>query len=192
MTLAALPLFAACAPQAPAQPTAAPAKPAEPAKPAAPAATTAPAAAAPAAAPAKPAEAPKPAAAAPAASKPTGTLKMLLWQAPTILNPHLSTGTKDYIAARVTHEPLMTVDNEGKFTPVLAAEVPSPQNGGVAPDGKSVTYKLKTGSSGRTASHSRPKTSYSPTSSSPTRSRGRSRWAPTRRSRRWRRRARTG
>jgi peptide/nickel transport system substrate-binding protein len=98
-----------------------------------------PAAPAPTAAPAKPA------AAAPAKPGGSGTLKMLLWQAPTILNPHLSTGTKDYIAARVSAEPLMTVDNDGKFTPVLAAEVPSTQNGGVAADGKSVTYKLKQG-----------------------------------------------
>ncbi|HZO26065.1 MAG TPA: peptide ABC transporter substrate-binding protein [Chloroflexota bacterium] len=142
LTLAALPLFAACAPAAPAAPTAAPAKPAE-TKPAAPAATSAPAAAA----PAKPAEAATPAAAAPAStsSKPTGTLKLLFWQAPTILNPHLSSGTKDYLAARCCTEPLITVDAEGKISPVLAAEVPSQQNGGVAADGKSVTYKLKSG-----------------------------------------------
>ena len=70
---------------------------------------------------------------------------MLLWQAPTILNPHLSQGTKDYIAARCCTEPLMTVDGDGKFAPVLAAEVPSAANGGVSPDGKSVTYKLKPG-----------------------------------------------
>ena len=68
---------------------------------------------------------------------------MLLWQAPTILNAHLSQGTKDYIAARACTEPLMTVDNEGKVDPVLAAEVPSVQNGGLSPDGKVVTYKLK-------------------------------------------------
>ena len=150
--LMALPLFAACGQPAAPAPTAAPAKPAE-TKPAAPAATTAPAAAAPVAKPAeavKPAEAAKPAAAAPAApapaaAKPTGTLKLLLWQAPTILNPHLSQGTKDYIAARCCTEPLLTVDNEGVFTAVLAAEVPSLQNGGVAPDGKSVTYKLRQG-----------------------------------------------
>ncbi|MCC6177916.1 MAG: peptide ABC transporter substrate-binding protein [Chloroflexi bacterium] len=75
----------------------------------------------------------------------TGTLKMLLWQAPTILNPHLSQGTKDSIAARCCTEPLLTVDNEGKFAPVLASEVPSQQNGGLSADGKQVTYKLKPG-----------------------------------------------
>ena len=64
---------------------------------------------------------------------------------PTILNPHLSQGTKDYMAARVTTEPLITIDNDGKVFPVLAAEVPSTQNGGLSADGKSVTYKLKPG-----------------------------------------------
>ena len=70
---------------------------------------------------------------------------MLLWQAPTILNPHLAVGTKDNIAARCCTEPLISSDREGKLTPVLAAEVPSAQNGGLSPDGKSVTYKLKQG-----------------------------------------------
>ncbi len=70
---------------------------------------------------------------------------MLLWQAPTILNAHLAQGTKDYIAARCCTEPLITVDGDGKFATVLAAEVPSASNGGISADGKSVTYKLKQG-----------------------------------------------
>jgi peptide/nickel transport system substrate-binding protein len=72
-----------------------------------------------------------------------GALKLLYWQAPTILNPHLAPGTKDYHAARIVLEPLMTIDADGKFLPILAAEVPSRQNGGLSEDGKSVTYKLK-------------------------------------------------
>src|SRR5262245_61206043 len=35
-----------------------------------------------------------------------GTLRLLYWQAPTILNPHLSTGLKDGTAARLFYEPL--------------------------------------------------------------------------------------
>jgi peptide/nickel transport system substrate-binding protein len=145
LALAALPLAAACGQQqaAPA-PTAAPAKPAEskpaeskPAetKPAAPAATSAPAAQPAPAATTAPAAATKPGAG--------GTLRMLMWQGPTITNPHLSTGTKDYIAARCCLEPLITIAGDGKITPVLAAEVPSKENGGLPADGKSVTYKLK-------------------------------------------------
>src|SRR5688500_2517449 len=53
---------------------------------------------------------PAPAAApAKAAAAPGGTVRLLYWQAPTILNPHLATGTKDIHAARIVLEPLMTV-----------------------------------------------------------------------------------
>ena len=71
------------------------------------------------------------------------TLKLLYWQAPTILNPHLSTGFKDTEASRITLEPLASFDNEGNLVPFLAAEIPTVKNGGVAEDGKSVTWKLK-------------------------------------------------
>ena len=71
------------------------------------------------------------------------TLKLLYWQAPTILNPHLSTGFKDAEAARITLEPLASFNNQGELIPFLAAEIPTVENGGVAADGKSVTWKLK-------------------------------------------------
>jgi peptide/nickel transport system substrate-binding protein len=74
-----------------------------------------------------------------------GTVKILYWEAPTILNPHLAQGTKDFDASRVCLEPLLTVDAAGRFTPVLAVNVPSRANGQVAADGKSVVYKLKNG-----------------------------------------------
>ena len=74
-----------------------------------------------------------------------GVLKLLYWQAPTIVNPHLSQGVKDVHASRLCLEPLLTVSAAGVFTPVLAAEVPSRANGGLSTDGKSVTYKLKQG-----------------------------------------------
>ncbi|WP_413467418.1 peptide ABC transporter substrate-binding protein [Pleurocapsa sp. FMAR1] len=73
----------------------------------------------------------------------SSTLKLLYWQAPTILNPHLSTGFKDAEASRITLEPLASFDNKGNLIPFLAAEIPSTENGGVAADGKSVTWKLK-------------------------------------------------
>jgi peptide/nickel transport system substrate-binding protein len=128
---AALPLAAACGPAAQPSPTAAPAKPAE-TKPAEAAKPAAPAQAAPTAAPA-----------AGTARGAGGTLKMLLWQAPTIVNAHQAQGTKDYIASRCCMEPLLSVDGDGKLEPVLAAEIPSRENGGVSPDGKTVIYKLK-------------------------------------------------
>jgi peptide/nickel transport system substrate-binding protein len=68
-----------------------------------------------------------------------------MWQGPTILNGHLSQGTKDYIAARFCCEPLLTVSADGVFSPVLATEVPSKENGGLSADGRTVTYKLRQG-----------------------------------------------
>ena len=103
-----------------------------------------------AAAPVAPTTAPAPVATAkPATAGATrgsgGTLRVLMWQGPTILNAHLSQGTKDYIAARFCCEPLMTVSADGVFSPVLATEVPSKENGGLGADGRTVTYKLRPG-----------------------------------------------
>ncbi|MBI2152428.1 MAG: peptide ABC transporter substrate-binding protein [Candidatus Rokubacteria bacterium] len=72
-----------------------------------------------------------------------GPVKILLWQAPTLLNPHFAVGTKDQIASRVFYEPLGSYDPEGNLVPFLAAEVPSLQNGMVTKDGLSVTWRLK-------------------------------------------------
>jgi len=74
-----------------------------------------------------------------------GNLKILQWQAPTVLNIHFSSGTKDDLVCRVVYEPLVTLDSDTNFVPVLAAEVPTKENGGLSADGKSVTYKLKSG-----------------------------------------------
>ncbi len=74
-----------------------------------------------------------------------GKLRLLWWQAPTILNPHLASGTKDFDASRVVYEPLAAFDPDANFVPILAAEIPSLENGGVARDGTSVTWKLKQG-----------------------------------------------
>jgi len=72
-----------------------------------------------------------------------GTLMLLYFQAPTVVNPHLSPGTKDLSASRITYEPLASFDKDGKLVPILAAEVPSLENGRVAADGRSVTWNLK-------------------------------------------------
>ena len=74
-----------------------------------------------------------------------GALKVLWWQAPTLLNPHFAVGTKDQDASRIFYEPLAGWDADGNLMPVLAAEIPSQQNGGLSDDGKSVTWKLKQG-----------------------------------------------
>jgi len=74
-----------------------------------------------------------------------GPLKLLWWQGPTLLNPHFATGTKDQDGSRLFYEPLACWDPDGNLKLVLAAEIPSIQNGGLAADGKSVTWKLKPG-----------------------------------------------
>lgn len=67
---------------------------------------------------------------------------MLLWQPPTSLNPHLGRGVSDLLAARCCFEPLLTADEAGTLSPVLAAEVPSGENGGL-PDDRTVIYRLR-------------------------------------------------
>jgi peptide/nickel transport system substrate-binding protein len=72
-----------------------------------------------------------------------GKVRLLWWQAPTILNTHLASGTKDLDASRVVYEPLAAFDPDANFVPILAVDIPSLENGGLAQDGKSVTWKLK-------------------------------------------------
>ncbi len=74
-----------------------------------------------------------------------GPLKLLWWQAPTLINPHFAIGTKDQEGSRIFYEPLAAWDDEGNLLPVLAAEIPSRESGTLAADGKSVTWKLKPG-----------------------------------------------
>jgi peptide/nickel transport system substrate-binding protein len=74
-----------------------------------------------------------------------GTLKALFWQGATLLNPHFAVGTKDQEGARIFYEPLAAWDPDGNLIPVLAAELPDVENGGIAADGMSVTWKLKKG-----------------------------------------------
>ncbi len=74
-----------------------------------------------------------------------GALKVLWWQGATLLNPHFASGTKDQEGSRIFYEPLAAWDAEGNLVPVLAAEIPSRENGSLAADGRSVTWKLKRG-----------------------------------------------
>ena len=74
-----------------------------------------------------------------------GALKTLWWQGPTLLQPHFANGTKDQEASRVFYEPLAIWDNDGNLVPILAADIPSVQNGGVLEGGKVVRWRLKKG-----------------------------------------------
>jgi peptide/nickel transport system substrate-binding protein len=74
-----------------------------------------------------------------------GPLKILMWQGPTLLNPHFGGGAKDLEGSRVFYETLARYDSEGSLVPVLAAEIPRRDNGTIAADGRSVIWKLKPG-----------------------------------------------
>ena len=43
-----------------------------------------------------------------------GTLKLLWWQGPTLLNPHFAVGTKDQDGSRLFYEPLAAWDSKGR------------------------------------------------------------------------------
>ncbi len=74
-----------------------------------------------------------------------GQVNLILWQAPSILNPYLSGGTKDSLAASLVIEPLARYDPNGKMVPYLASEIPTLENGGISEDLTQITWKLKPG-----------------------------------------------
>jgi peptide/nickel transport system substrate-binding protein len=74
-----------------------------------------------------------------------GEVKIIYWQAASILNPFLSGGTKDIEAASLVLEPLARYDSTGALVPFLAQEIPTVSNGGVSEDLTSITWKLKEG-----------------------------------------------
>ncbi len=74
-----------------------------------------------------------------------GDLKILMWDAPTLLHPHFGRGLRDLTASRIFYEPLAAPTPEGAFAPVLAEEIPTLKNGGVSKDGQWVIWRLKRG-----------------------------------------------
>ena len=49
-----------------------------------------------------------------------GEVKIIYWQAPSILNPYLSGGTKDLESSSLVIEPMGRYDNNGDIVPYLA------------------------------------------------------------------------
>lgn len=74
-----------------------------------------------------------------------GQVNILYWQAPSIMNPYLSGGTKDLEAASLVIEPLARYDEGGNLVPWLAETVPTVANGGVSEDLKTITWTLREG-----------------------------------------------
>jgi peptide/nickel transport system substrate-binding protein len=74
-----------------------------------------------------------------------GEAKILYWQAVSIMNPYLSSGTKDVEVSSLVLEGLGGFDEKGVVIARLAESVPTVENGGVAADLTSITWKLKPG-----------------------------------------------
>jgi peptide/nickel transport system substrate-binding protein len=123
VAVALVPLLVACAPGS----SSTTAKPAAPA--AAPAAAPV-TAASPVAAPADP------------NVKTGGVAKIGLYQEPILLNPMLGSQTAAELVSRNIIEGLVQATPDGNYAPLLAAEVPTIQNGGVTADGLTVTWKM--------------------------------------------------
>ena len=71
-----------------------------------------------------------------------GQLNIIYWQAPSILNPYLSSGTKDVESASLVLEPLAGFNEKGEVIARLVTEVPTVENDGVSADLTSITWKL--------------------------------------------------
>ncbi len=74
-----------------------------------------------------------------------GEVKIIYWQAPSILTPFLSGGTKDVEAASMILEPLARYNENGELVPWLVDEIPTVANGGVSEDLTQITWKLTPG-----------------------------------------------
>ena len=63
-----------------------------------------------------------------------GELRLIQWQAPTLMSPHVSSGTKEFLAAQMVLEPLIHYTPEAIMIPNLLTEVPSVEAGTLAED----------------------------------------------------------
>lgn len=63
-----------------------------------------------------------------------GEIRLIQWQPPAFLSPHVSSGTKEYLGAQIVVEPLMDYTPEAIMIPNLVTEVPSVEAGTLAED----------------------------------------------------------
>lgn len=71
------------------------------------------------------------------------TLRIAVPQDAKTLNPLLASNTIDIFIGRFMFEPLVSADAHGEPVPMLAAQVPSRENGGISADGLTITYHLR-------------------------------------------------
>ena len=68
-----------------------------------------------------------------------------VYQEPETLNSYIGVQTVLTYFHKPFAEYLIDVDDKGEYVPVLVEAVPTEENGGVSPDGLTITYKLKKG-----------------------------------------------
>ncbi|HEX3465964.1 MAG TPA: peptide ABC transporter substrate-binding protein [Candidatus Elarobacter sp.] len=81
------------------------------------------------------------------AGAPSGprTLRLAVAEEPHSLLPLLGQSITENEILRLIYDPLIACDAAGRPVPALAAAVPTRANGGISPDGLSVTYRLRRG-----------------------------------------------
>lgn len=72
-----------------------------------------------------------------------GVLRVAIQNDVKSLNPLLNSNTTDGFIANLMFEPLLSADRKGNPVPILATNVPTPENGGVSRDGLTITYHLR-------------------------------------------------
>lgn len=72
-----------------------------------------------------------------------GTLRVATSISPNTFNPFLSTQQVEALTQAFVLDPLVAVDEKGRDVPVLAATVPTLENGGINRDGLTITYHLR-------------------------------------------------
>jgi peptide/nickel transport system substrate-binding protein len=73
------------------------------------------------------------------------TLRIATSIAPNTLNPILSTEEAEVQFQALALDPLISIDEHGRDVPILAAVVPTLENGGISRDGLTITYHLRHG-----------------------------------------------
>ena len=72
-----------------------------------------------------------------------GTLRIATSLGPNTFNPILSTQQVEALLQAFVFDPLIATDERGRDIPILAAAVPTLENGGISRDGLTITYHLR-------------------------------------------------
>ncbi len=73
-----------------------------------------------------------------------GVLRIGIQSPPNSLQGVFTSNTTEVMIDRLVYDPLITADASGKkLIPILAAQVPTLENGGISKDGLTITYKLR-------------------------------------------------